>query len=42
MNQKFSKEEVQKSKKKPQEIFNIPGSKENANQKHIKFPSHSF
>jgi hypothetical protein len=42
MNQKFSKEEVQKSKKKPQEIFNIPGSKKNANQKHIKFPSHSF
>jgi hypothetical protein len=37
----FSKEEVQMAKKTHEGIFNIPGHKGNANQNHIKIPSHS-
>jgi adenylate kinase len=36
----FSKEEVQMAKKTHEEMLNIPGHKENANQNHIRIPPH--
>jgi hypothetical protein len=44
LNRAFSKEDVQmaeKKKKTHEEMLNIPGSNENANQNHIKILPHS-
>jgi hypothetical protein len=37
----FSKEEVQMAKKHTKKMLTTPGHKGNANQRHVKFPSHS-
>jgi uncharacterized protein (UPF0210 family) len=42
LNRIFSKEEVQIAKKTHEKMFIIPGHKGNANQNHIKIPSHSY
>jgi hypothetical protein len=41
LNRAFSKEKIQMAKKIHEEVFNIPGHKENENQNHIKIPPHS-
>jgi hypothetical protein len=40
LNRAFSREEVQLAKNH-EEMFNIPGSKGNVNQNHVKIPPHS-
>jgi hypothetical protein len=41
LNRAFSKE-VQMAKKIHEKMLTIPGHKENANQNHVKIPSHSY
>jgi hypothetical protein len=41
LNRDFSKEEVQMAKKTHEKMLTIAGHKVNANQNHVKIPSHS-
>jgi hypothetical protein len=42
LNRAFSKEEIQMAKKTQEEMFNTFGYKGNANQSHVKIPTHSY
>jgi hypothetical protein len=41
MSRAFSKEQVQMAKNTHEKMLNIPGYQGNANQNHVKIPSHS-